>query len=302
MKALNPSKLWKKRLGDWVINPYVGCEHGCFHCYCPAMPGVRFRNHGHTQDQWGQYLYPKTGIVEALRKQLTRFTPSTAKRTEWGDGWILMSFLTDCYTPLESKQKLTRQSLQMLLEAGHRVRIQTRSSLVERDFDLLTAHRNQVLLGTSIPHLDDTLSRVLEPRASTPSRRMLTLKKARSMDIPIYVAVAPFFPFHGTATLEVVLSEVLPLEPREVFCEVLNPKGDNLEMMRKALADQYPQYARVINNYTNECWANFTWSMLDFGHKWSDVFIPWPDSKRGWRKYLPDEQRAFLDKFLPSFS
>jgi len=52
--AINPSQLWKKRLGDWVLNPYVGCEHGCFHCYCPAMPGVKFMNHGHSQREWGK--------------------------------------------------------------------------------------------------------------------------------------------------------------------------------------------------------------------------------------------------------
>lgn len=162
--AINPSQLWKKRLGDWVLNPYVGCEHGCFHCYCPAMPGVKFMNHGHSQREWGKYLYPKPGLVEALRDQLRNFTPDRAKRTEWGDGWILMSFLTDCYTPSEAKHKLTRQCLQLLLEAGHKVRVQTRSVLVERDFDLLAAHADRVLLGTSLPHLDDKLARALEPR------------------------------------------------------------------------------------------------------------------------------------------
>lgn len=299
MKALNPSKLWKKRLGDWVINTYVGCEHGCFHCYCPAMPGVRFNNHGHDQNEWGQYLYPKIGIVEALRKQLGRFTPERAKRTEWGDGWILMSFLTDCYTPTESKQMLTRQSLQLLLEAGHRVRIQTRSSLVERDFDLLSSYRDQVLLGTSLPHLDDALSRVLEPRASSPSRRLTTLEKARDLGIPVYIAVAPFLPFHGAEVMERVLEKVLPFEPMEVFCEVLNPKGDNLEMMRRALADQYPHYARCMNGYSPERWASFTWEIMDYGHRRSPVFIPWPDAKRGWRKHLSNERTNFLDNFLP---
>ncbi len=299
MKALNPSKLWKKRLGDWVINTYVGCEHGCFHCYCPAMPGVRFNNHGHDQNEWGQYLYPNIGIVEALRKQLGRFTPERAKRTEWGDGWILMSFLTDCYTPTESKQMLTRQSLQLLLEAGHRVRIQTRSSLVERDFDLLVAHRDRVLLGTSLPHLDDALSRVLEPRASSPSRRLVTLERARDLGIPVYVAVAPFLPFHGVDILEDVLERVLPLEPTEVFCEVLNPKGDNLAMMRQALADVYPHYAKRMNGYSSESWANFTWEVLDYGHTRSPLFIPWPDSKRGWRKHVSESQALFLDVFLP---
>ena len=300
MKAINPSKLWKKRLGDWVINPYVGCEHGCFHCYCPAMPGVRFNNHGHDQTEWGHYLYPKVGIVEALRKELSKFPPTMATRTEWGDGWILMSFLTDCYTPYESKQKLTRQSLQLLLEAGHRVRIQTRSSLVERDFDLLVKHRDQVLLGTSVPHLDDALSRILEPKASSPSRRLVTLEKARTLGISIYVAIAPFMPFHSLETFEQVLKRVLPLNPREVFCEVLNPKGDNLQMMRRALANDYPQHAIAVAGYSGESWANFTWAILNYGHQRSPAFVPWPDSKQTWRKHLSTEQSEFLTRFLPN--
>src|SRR5688500_1337033 len=185
MKAVNESELWKKRLGDWVLNPYVGCEHGCFHCYCPAMPGVKFANHGHTQREWGEYLYPKPGLIEALREQLRNFTPEKAKRTEWGNGWVLMSFLTDCYTPAEAKHKLRRECLSLCLAAEHKVRLQTRSALVERDFDLFKAHKGQVLLGTSLPHLDDELARVLEPRASSPTRRLAMLEKAASAGIPI---------------------------------------------------------------------------------------------------------------------
>src|SRR5256885_2097757 len=88
MNAISESQLWKKRLGDWVLNPYVGCEHGCKHCFCPTMPGVKFFNHHHSQQDWGKYLYLKEGIVEALRKQLRNFTPAKAKRTDWGDGWV----------------------------------------------------------------------------------------------------------------------------------------------------------------------------------------------------------------------
>src|ERR1041385_8063172 len=99
--AISESALWKKRLGDWVINPYVGREHGCAHCYCPNMPGVKFHNDNHSQEDWGRYLIPKKGIVAALEKQLKRFPPHKAQCTEWGDGWVLMSFLKDCYTPAE---------------------------------------------------------------------------------------------------------------------------------------------------------------------------------------------------------
>ena len=300
MKPINPSELWKKRLGDWVINPYVGCEHGCFHCYCPAMPGVRFANHGHTQREWGTYLYPKHGIVEAVRNQLRNFTPDKARRTGWGDGWILMSFLTDCYTPAEAKFKLTCQCLRLILEAGHKVRLQTRSVLVERDFDLLKAHRSQVLLGTSLAHLDDELARCLEPRAAAPNRRLRMLEKAASLDIPVYVALAPFMPFHDHDVFEELVEAVKLLEPRQVFCEVLNPKGDNIAMMREALSASFPQYADRLAHYTSEYWAKFTLKVLEHGLKQTKQFIPWPDTRRLWRSHLTPERADFLDQFLPS--
>jgi DNA repair photolyase len=93
---------------------------------------------------------------------------------------------------------------------------------------LLAAHSNQVLLGTSLPHLDDRLARALEPRAAAPTRRLRMLEKAAEAGIPVYVAVAPFLPFHDREILEAVLAKVLPLRPREIFCEVLNRKATTL--------------------------------------------------------------------------
>lgn len=263
------------------------------------MPGVKFANRGHTQREWGTYLYPKPGIVEALREQLTRFTPAKAKRTEWGDGWVLMSFLTDCYTPSEAKHRITRQCLQLLLEAGHKVRIQTRSALVERDFDVLVPHRQRVLLGTSLPHLDDKLARCLEPRAAAPTRRLRMLERAAALGIPVYTAVAPFLPFHDFSTLEQVIGAVAPLHPREIFCEVLNPKGDNIAMMAEALAADYPEFAARLTAYSNPHWAKFTSGVLTAGMQRSPRFVPWPDTRRFWRPHLSLQDAAFLERFLP---
>jgi DNA repair photolyase len=211
-----------------------------------------------------------------------------------------MSFLTDCYTPAEAKHKLTRECLSLLLSAGHKVRLQTRSALVERDFDILKAHKGQVLLGTSLPHLDDKLARALEPRASAPTRRLAMLEKAAALDIPVYVAVAPFLPFHNRDTMESVLDAVLPLQPREVFCEVLNPKGNNVEMMIAALREDFPQLADHLSDYSSEHWAKFTWSVLAHGLERAAQFIPWPDTRRAWRKHLSSEDAGFLDRFLPN--
>ncbi len=300
MTAISDSQLWKKRLGDRVINPYVGCEHGCLHCYCPAMPGVKFFNGGRAQSEWGEYLLPKAGIVEALRRQLKSLTPDKAKRTEWGDGWVLMSFLTDCYTPAEANLKLTRQCLELLLEAGHKVRVQTRSCLVERDFDLLAAHKDRVRLGTSLPYLDDSVARILEPRAPGPTRRLRMLERAAARGIPVYVAIAPVMPWTEAEELLGIAARAGELGATEVFCEVLNPKGENLAGMERALREGgRADLADRIRSYDAGAWARATGATLRLlaGGR---AFVPWPDTGRAWAKHLPEVEVRWLERFLPT--
>lgn len=266
------------------------------------MPGVRAFNGGRQQEEWGTYELPKEGLIDSLRRQLVNFPPSKARVTDWGNGWILMSFLTDPYSPSPGKRQITRQCLEMLFAAGHKVRIQTRSALVEQDFDLLEAHRDRVLLGTSLPHLDDSLARVLEPKASPPSRRLKMLQKAADRGIPLYVAVAPVLPFHDTAELDRVVAAVAPLRPREIFCEVLNPKGSNIEMVAKALEPTLPARAKQIRDYSPQVWAAFTCQILRHGflNHFDKGFTPWPDSSRQWKKYLTAAECSFLNQHLPA--
>lgn len=287
-RAIQVSALWKKRLGDWVVNPYIGCQHGCRHCYCPAMPGVKFFNGGRPQEEWGHYLMVKPGIVEATERELRRLTPEKARRTEWGRGIILLSF-----QPAERHYGITRKIVRLLLEAGHRVRIQTRSDLVERDFDILAQHRDRMLLGTSLPYLDDALAKRLEPGAPAPSRRLRMLKHAGAVGIPIYVAIAPVMPWHGREVLEEIADRVLPLNPVEVFSEVLNPRGSNLQMMQRALGSD----AHLLDGYAHE-WPRFTHAILtEFKRIFGSVAIPWPD--KGAVRRLPKNEADALVEWLP---
>ena len=299
--AISDSKLNKKRLGDWVVNPYIGCEHGCKHCYCPAMPGVKFFNNGHSQQEWGRYLIPKEGFIESLKHDLRKHPRpgSTA-----GQGYILVSFLTDCYTPSEAKLLLTRQSLELLLAAGCKVRIQTRSALVERDFDLLVAHKDQVLLGASLPYLNDKLARVLEPEASAPTRRLEMLRRAKRAGLSVYVAIAPFMPFHGKSELNEVVNAVADLNPVEVFDEVLNPRSGNLKMMNDAL-EEGGRTERVFTDYI-ERWPRWTYDHLREAKAACDAagigerFIAWPDPRAAKSKTLNAAEQAWLTAWLTS--
>jgi DNA repair photolyase len=302
MAIISESKLWKKKLGDWVINPYVGCEHGCKHCYCPAMPGVKFTNNGKTQREWGEYIFPKENLITRLEAELKTFDPHK-NATKWGRGMVLLSFLTDCYSPIEAKLKITRQILQLVLEAGHTIRIQTRSALVERDFDILEKYRDQVLLGTSLPYLDDRLARILEPGATAPSRRLKMLKAAAERGIPVYVAIAPVMPFHSLNVVEEVLQEIAPLEPVEVFSEVLNPMDDNVNIMNEALS-KAGRKERVSEFYKTQQWVRWTYEYLYNAYLSAqklDVnnFICWP-SPQSVKNPLSDHQKQWLLSWLPA--
>ena len=300
MAIISESKLWKKRLGDWVINPYVGCEHGCKHCYCPAMPGVKFTNGGRSQREWGQYIFPKENIINRLKKELETFDPDR-NSTPWGKGIILLSFLTDCYSPIESKLKLTREILKLVLEAGHKIRIQTRSALVERDFDILEKYTDQVILGTSLPYLDDKLARILEPGATAPTRRLKMLEKATAKNIPIYVAIAPVMPFHDLRTIEEVLTKIAPFNPVEVFSEVLNPMDDNVKIMNETLK-QADREERISEFYRSNQWVQWTYEYLYHAYllarKLGCNFICWP-SPHSVKNPLSDKEKQWLLKWLP---
>jgi DNA repair photolyase len=303
MKPIGRSNFWKKHLGDWGINVYNGCEHGCTFCYAPAQPGVRAQRFwdGKTQADWGHYYAERDGLVEALRKQLRTFIPGRAVKTPWGQGRILVSFLCVAYQPLEEKLQVTRQTLELVLQAGHRIRIQTRATLVRRDFDLLVKHKYQVRLGTSLPYLDDDLARVLEPKAPAPTARLEMLREAAQLGIPVYVAVAPFLPFHKLTVLDEVVAGVKPLHPAEIFCEVLNPKGDCVARVAQALARTHPSEASEVADYDDAAWSRWTYEVLRHGVERfvGAGFVAWPDTSREWADHLPAGQVEFLNQFLP---
>jgi len=241
--------------------------------------------------------------VDAVKRELRTFTPTAARKkaTLWGEGRILVSFLCDPYQPIEATERNTRQVLEALFEAGHKVRIQTRSDLVRLDFDLLTKYSGLVRLGTSLPHLDDELAAVLEPKAPPPSKRLTMLREASERGIPVYVAIAPFMPFHPLSVLDEVVKVIIPLKPVEVFCEPFNPKGNAVNMVAEALAERYPAQAAFVRAYDAAAWARWTYKLLAFGVSTyaEQGFIAWPDTGKAWAKHLSQPEAAFLDQFLP---
>src|SRR6202008_3508735 len=160
---------------DRSINPYRGCEHGCIYCfarpthaYLGLSPGLDFESK----------LFAKPEAPSLLEKELA--APDYEPRT------IAIGTNTDPYQPIERERKIMRGILEVLERAGHPVGIVTKSALVVRDIDILArmAKRNLAKVGISVTTLDPKLARTMEPRASTPPRRLEALKRLSDAGIP----------------------------------------------------------------------------------------------------------------------
>jgi len=199
---------------DYCINPYVGCSHGCRYCYATFMKKYT----GHTEP-WGSFVDVKINAPEILQKQLKR-----AKR-----GRVLISSVTDAYQPIESKYKLTRQCLEILLQSQFPVDILTKSPLVLRDTDLIKKFKD-IEVGITITTNDEKMQKIFEPNAPSIIARIRTLKTLHDNRIKTYAFIGP----------------VLPMNP-ETLLEKIRPHVDSIIIDRM----NYPSKTFTIYNRMN---------------------------------------------------
>lgn len=177
-EILAKSILSKSRVYDYVVNPYLGCQHGCSYCYARFMK----RYSGHPEP-WGEFVDVKINAPELLRKAVTRKKP----------GRVWVSGVCDAYQPLEAKYNLTRQCLEILVQHQWPVIVQTRSPLVLRDIDVLKQARD-LEVGFSVPTADEKIRQLFEPGAPTIPARIDALEKLHAAGIRTFAMIAPLLP------------------------------------------------------------------------------------------------------------
>lgn len=167
------------------VNPYRGCAHGCAYCY--ARTTHEYLGFGSGSD-FERKIVVKQRASELLRVAL--------ERRKWAGDCIMFSGNTDCYQPLEAQLGLTRQCLQVCLEYRNPVHVITKSSLVERDIELLQKLHEQagISVTISVTFWDSDVARAIEPYAPTPARRIETIRRLAARNIPVGVNMAPLIP------------------------------------------------------------------------------------------------------------
>ena len=219
------------------LNPYQGCEHGCIYCYARPThaylglsPGLDFERR----------IFAKANAAELLRRELARsgYVPQP----------LALGANTDPYQPAERGLRITRAVPEVLLQARLPFTITTKSALVTRDTDLLAAAaaRAGVRVFVSLPTHEAGLARILEPRASSPARRLQAMRVLADAGVPVGVFVSPLIPAITDCHLEQVLDAGRQAGASSASAILLRLPGEVQPLFEEWLQAHFPARASHV--------------------------------------------------------
>ena len=220
------SLLNQSATGGYSFNCYTGCTNGCVYCY------ARFMQRFHPHDEpWGKFVDVKINATEVLARQLRRIAPGPVFTCSACDGW----------QPAEKHYLLTRRCCRMLLDAGFRLNILTKSELVLRDFDILKGR--DVSLGVTITTPYEDVAKLWEPKASTVSSRLRVLKEAKAAGLKTAVMFGPLLPeiSDTPAALAKLFAMAAEAGVDRIWTDVLNPRPRVWPSVQKLLRRRWPK-------------------------------------------------------------
>ncbi|MBZ9851962.1 PA0069 family radical SAM protein [Mesorhizobium sp. CA14] len=222
---------------DRSINPYRGCEHGCVYCF--ARPTHAFMGLSPGLD-FESKLFAKPDAARMLDRELSK--PGYQPRT------IAIGTNTDPYQPIEKQYRIMREILEVLEARGHPVGIVTKSALVTRDIDILSrmAERGLAKVALSVTTMDRMLARTMEPRASTPTKRLEAIRQLSDAGIPASVMVAPIIPGLTDPGMERILDSARAAGAREAGYVILRLPLEVAPIFKDWLLRHYPDRYRHV--------------------------------------------------------
>ena len=233
---------------DYVINPYVGCPHGCRYCYASFMK--RFTSH---KEKWGEFL-----DIKICNKKIDLDKISNKN--------VFLSSVTDCYNKYEEKYCITRKILEQLVNSNCNLSISTKSKLILRDIDLLKQIKNLVVC-MSINTLDESFKNDMD-KASTIKERMDTLKELHRNGIYTVLFMSPIFPYI-TEWKNIIEKTKCYID--EYWFENLNLRGeykkDILNYIKEKRPELYSKYIDIYLKKDNSYWTQLSNEIEEYCRK-----------------------------------
>jgi DNA repair photolyase len=167
---VSPFVMNLNRIDPWYwcryfIDVYSACPYGCTYC--------------HTQ---------RRGNLKGL--DFIRGLPP-------GRNTIGLGLISDLYHPDPANNRITAKILDIIFNGGHSISVQTKSTGIVDDLDLLKrfAIRNGVQVTFTILTLNEEISSRIEGCAPSPMDRLKALETLAGAGIPTGVSITPIIPF-----------------------------------------------------------------------------------------------------------
>ena len=232
-------------VGDYSVNPYVGCTHACKYCYACFMK--RFTNH---QEEWGTFLDVK-------------YWPEMKRPEKYAGKEMFFGSVTDPYNPQEETYERTRSLLMQLAGSGIRLSIQTKSDLVLRDMDLIKTFPD-ARVGFSINTLDEEFKNDMDQAVSI-ERRLAAMKKLHDAGIRTTCFISPIFP--GITDCEEIIDRVKN-QCNLIWLENLNLRGSYkaviLDYIREKYPDLLPLYKEIYIHGSRLYWETLDMRLKEY--------------------------------------
>ena len=170
----------------WTLNPYRGCEFGCKYCYARYTHEFMEMRDG---EDFERKIFAKVNAPELLREELQAAKDRSLP--------IALGTATDPYQPAEIHYRITRRMLEVCERfEGLELSITTKSTLILRDLDLLTAlsRKSRFSIHMTVTTLDERLARLLEPKAPPPAKRLEAVLSLARAGIYVGVNLMPIIP------------------------------------------------------------------------------------------------------------
>lgn len=230
--------------GDWGLNPYQGCEHGCVYCFA--------RN---THNYWGYSAGQDFERVILIKRNTVALLDAELSKPNWKPSALMVSGNTDCYQPIERVEKLTRGVLELCWRYRHPIGLITKNKLILRDLDLLRqlAAHDLVHVAVSITSLDESLRRTMEPRTATAQQRLEVVRQLSAAGVPVRVMIAPIIPGLTDHEILPIARAAAEAGARAINYTIVRLNGDIGEIFGAWAREHYPERAERILNRIRDC-------------------------------------------------
>lgn len=173
---LNPTSI---DLGEYVINPYMGCELSCLYCYVRSNKVISKK-----KEPWGSYVDIRVNAPRLLEKEILLKKPSR----------VLLGSITECFQPIEKKYKITKRILEVLNRYKVYYTILTRSTYIEEYKDILKKGYCKNIYFT-INNLSYSIKSKIEGKSPDYEKRIAVINELLESRINVTPYFSPILPW-----------------------------------------------------------------------------------------------------------